>query len=332
MLLDVDLTVILPIRVTKERIETIEHIQNIKLDNNIPSNVSFLIVDDGSEEIYSKDIKNKSQEVNAKYLYLNSSSKPFSLARARNQGAKSAKSKFIMFQDIDILPYNGFYRDIIQEIKVQEIEKRVNSFLIIGVIYLSKYASINYNSFSKQYLLDKAIIGDKKYVERYSTATSITLLHKEHFDSIGGYDEKFEKWGHEDIDLNCRLILQDNLAKLPKEFILDEKNFNNIFEYKGWKSIYRLYGDRVFFKGIVLFHYWHSTKQNSNYYANKEKNKKYFHTKLQKYIENYIEKRSYKLTKESILFDRYKYSLSPSNRLKCKSILYSIYYKIRKIM
>lgn len=326
-----DLTVILPIRVTENRIDTIAQISNIFLDDKLPKDILFLVVDDGSEERYSKEILFRCQELGIGYLYSDTSSQPFSLSRARNRGAQKAQSQFIMFQDIDMLPYSGFYNDIVEEIQVQGIEQRINAFMMIGVIYLTKYGTQYYSASSKQHLLDRLMVNNSEYIERYSTATSIILLHKEHFDAIGGYDENFEKWGHEDIDLNCRLILEDNLCILPDDFIKDEKNFNNIFEYRGWKSIYRLYGDRTFFKGIVLFHAWHPTHQDSDYYSNKIKNKKYFHDKLEKYIERYKDKLMYQIDKKSILFDRYQYSISPSNRLKCQSIVYTLYHKIRKI-
>ena len=166
---------------------------------------------------------------------------------------------------------------------------------------------------------------DFNLIDKFSSATSLILLNRQHFKSIGAYDEMFSKWGHEDIDLNCRLILADNLFSLPKHFSRDERNFNNIFEYRGWKSIYRLYGDRTFLKGIVLFHSWHETDQKNEYYSNKNKNKKRFHSNLKKYLREYIPRDTYQINKKSILFDRYQHSISFKNRMKPR-----LYYEIKR--
>jgi predicted glycosyltransferase involved in capsule biosynthesis len=327
-----DLTVILPIRITQHRLNLINQIKNIFLDSKIPKNVNFLIVDDGSEDVYAAKIKSLCNKHAISYLYLNTLKKPFSLARARNAGANAANTTFIMFQDLDMMPYNGFYKDLLIEIDAQELVNKLNSFIMISTIYLTKEGSEVFHPSRRQFYIDKMLVNDTKYIQKFSSGTSLILLHKKHFLSIGGYDEKFFNWGHEDIDLNCRLILQDNLCKLPKEFSRDERNFNNIFEYTGWKSIYRLYGDRTFLKGIVLFHSWHETDQNTAYYSNKKINKKYFHQKLLQYEKSYVPNTTYQLTKDSILFDRYKYSISYTNRLKCRFILCTLYRNIKKYL
>jgi len=323
------LTIILPIRVTEDRINLIEQLDYINLDKN-NKNIEFIVVDDGSSLFYREKIEKKCNILNIKYIFVNTENRDFSIARARNRGAESSSTPFIMFQDIDMMPYKGFYKELINEIKIQNLFNKPTHFIMIGTIYLTQKGTKEYKPHLKNLFIDRLLLNDKEYIDRYSTATSLIIINKDFFLSLNGYDEKFEKWGHEDIDFNCRIILKNNLVKLPEEFILDEKNFNNIFEYKGWKSIYRLYGDRTFIKGIVLFHSWHPISIDNDYYANRTKNKNYFHTKLKGYLKEYKQKSGYVLSKESILFDRYKYALSPNNRLKCKSFFYAIYYKLKK--
>lgn len=324
------LTIILPIRITEDSINLLDKISNYKLDIDIPSIIDFIIVDDGSEEKYSILIQSICSNLSIKYIYLNTTKLPFSLARIRNNGAKEALTPYIMFQDLDMLPYKGFYNDLINEINIQNLKTNRKKFIMISCIYLTEEASATFDPNSKQFYLDKLLIRDKKYIDKFSSGTSLILLNKDYFFEIGGYDEKFFRWGHEDIDLNCRLILKDNLYKLPQNFLKDEKNFSNIFQYEGWKSIYRLYGDRTFYKGIVLFHDWHETTNKNDYYSNKKKNKELFHKKLLEYFINYKEFKNYELHEDSILLDRYKYSNSPQNRLKCKSFFFTIYNKIKK--
>jgi len=323
------LSIILPLRVTKEREEILNQLSYIYLDSKMPDVIEFIVVDDGSIQKYAFEIELKCKELEISYIYLNTQEKDFSLARARNNGAKNASSNLIMFQDIDMMPYDNYYNDLLNEINIQNILNNKKSFLMISSIYLTQEATNHYKAFNKQFLIDKMIINDSKYIEKFSTGTSLILLNKEHFFNIGAYDENFVNWGHEDIDLNCRLILEDNFVKLPLDFLKDEKNFNNIYQYSGWKSIYRLYGDRTFLKGIVLFHAYHKTESDTDYYLNKKNNKSYFHQKIKIKIIEYKAKNNYIITTESILFDRYKFSLSKENRLKCNSYFHLLLKKIK---
>ena len=324
------LSIILPIRMTESRTELLSQIDNISLDEMIPPEIEFIIVDDGSPSPYASQIQEKCHTLNLRYLRLMSQAEPFSLARTRNAGAAIAEGEFIMFQDLDILPYHGFYRDLLIEIEAQELAKSISSFLMIGVIYLTREGTESYQPDKKHYYIDKMLQHDEAYIQKHSSGTSHILLHKKHFETLGGYDEYFSKWGHEDIEFNARLILQDNLYSLPSNFLKDERNFSNIYQYEGWKSLYRLYGDRTLYKGIVLFHAWHSNDKESSYYDNKLKNKHYFHRKLEAHLQAYQKKQGYQLSSKSPLLDRYQYARSPENRLQCKSLLQTIYFTLKK--
>ncbi|MGN5477231.1 hypothetical protein ACTMU2_11055 [Cupriavidus basilensis] len=110
------------------------------------------------------------------------------------------------------------------------------------------------------------MVDDKTAIEKFSTGTSVTVWRRDYFLASGGNDAEFNGWGYEDLEYATRAIRRRKLFPLPSEFALDYRNFQSVVEYKGWKSVYRLFGDLTFQKGIVMFHAWHPVEQDSRYW------------------------------------------------------------------
>ncbi len=278
------LTVIIPIRATKSR-DISKRLKYSISDKQLnKEKVEFLVVDDGSSEQEHLNHKKICDELNIKYIYIQSQDSNICMSRARNIGAIHSISKYIMFMDVDLYPYNGFYNDVLNEIKISNLDNYANDFLMFGAIYLTKELGNNlfFNTdedLRKNLLLHKLFEDDKDYIEKFSTGTSVNVYNRYNYLSHGGYDEDFEKWGYEDLEFNCRMIYSSRKFPMPSNHFLDYQNFQNIVQYKGWKSIYRLFGDMSFHKGIVLFHIWHEVDEQSDYIQGKEKNKELFEKK-----------------------------------------------------
>ena len=102
------------------------------------------------------------------------------------------------------------------------------------------------------------------------------MFNREHFLRSGGYYEEFSGWGYEDLELNCRMIRKSKDFPTPRDWSLERFNFNTIYEYSGWKAVYRLYGDICFYHGIVLFHGTHKIKQDLLREVQRKKNYQFF--------------------------------------------------------
>lgn len=288
------ITVIIPIRATKSR-DISKRLKYAISDKQLnKEKVDFLVIDDGSNEKNHLEHKHISDELNIKYIYIQSQSSNICMSRARNIGAIHSVSKYIMFMDVDLYPYNGFYNDVLNEIKISNLDKYSNDFLMFGAIYLSKDLGVNLffntdETLRKNLLLNKLFEDDKNNIEKFSTGTSVNVYNRYDYLSHGGYDEDFEKWGYEDLEFNCRMIYSSKKFPMPSNHFLDYQNFQNIVEYKGWKSIYRLYGDMSFHKGIVLFHIWHKVDGESDYMQGRDKNKEIFENKQKAFFYDKIE-------------------------------------------
>lgn len=283
-LADVALTIIIPVRCAPERSDAIERLSFILHDTTRPACTEVLVVDDGSPAAMGRRLRQKCTDLGLRYLRIDSETAPFSIGRARNAGVQAAHGRHVMFQDIDLMPVPDFYRNVLLEIEVQRLDQFAERFLMFGVIYLSPEATQEYldtrvdlrRSRFVQYLME----ADTSRIEKFSTGTSVTVWNRHYFLATGGNDPDFAGWGYEDIEYMCRAIRRANRFPLPEEFPLDYRNFQTIGEYRGWKSVYRLFGDMTFQKGLVMFHAWHPVEQASAYARAKDRNRKLFEAKL----------------------------------------------------
>lgn len=281
------LSVILPLRLSADREDALNRLDYVSLDLDCPAEVDFVVVDDGSPEDVSDHIRARCLELGFKYHRIASEFQPFSIGRARNYGAQVATAEYILFQDIDLLPYDGFYNDVLNEVHVARLDEFAERFLMFGVVYLTDDATTEFFSTSPcfrkskflQYLFDE----DKAKIEKFSTGTSVTLWRRIYYLSVGGNDPAFEGWGYEDLEFACRAIRRVKAFPLPDDFSLDYRNFQSILEYRGWKSVYRLFGDQTFQKGLVLFHAWHPVYQSGTYIRSKERNRRLFEKRIQEF-------------------------------------------------
>jgi len=282
------LTVIIPIRgmSCRDITDRLGYCLNDSLIDR--EKVNFIVVDDGSNLEQKNQFKEECLSLKIDYIYIDTQFQPFSIARARNIGAMNAKTEFIMFMDVDLYPYDGFYNQVISEISIQGLRENANEFLMIGVIYLTPkrgqelFFSTS-NSDRKNLIIQKVLENDETIFEKFSTGTSVNVYNRLNFLSHGGNDEDFEEWGYDDLEYNIRMIRDIKKFPYPTEILKDFKNFRTINEYKGWKSVYRLFGDIMFQKGIILFHIWHEVDQKSDYIKGKEKNRRLFEKKIEDY-------------------------------------------------
>ncbi|CAM3269864.1 glycosyltransferase [Cupriavidus taiwanensis] len=287
------LTVAIPVRWASDRSDLLERLTFARMDTDLPDGVEILIVDDGSPQALAVRLEAECRTHGYAYHRLQTEHLPFSIGRARNAAAQCGLSDYIMFQDVDLMPYAGFYREVLGEAVVNGLDESVDNFLMFGVIYLTEAATQDFKKMDprlrRQKYIQMLLQNDQSAIEKFSTGTSVTVWRRDYFLATGGNDPDFNGWGYEDLEYACRAIRRRKKFPLPSEFALDYRNFQSIVEYKGWKSIYRLFGDMTFQKGMVLFHAWHPVEHKSDYMAAKAKNRRLFERKLADFRDKELE-------------------------------------------
>ncbi len=285
------LTVVIPIRATPTR-NISERIPFCLQDKSLNRNkIKFIVVDDGSGESDKLKHQRVCQENDIHYIYLDNSCEEVCISKARNVGSMHATTEYLMFMDVDLYPYDGFYDALLNEIEIQNLSQYCNDFIMIGVIYLTKKEGVEafFNTKRKKrknFFIQKLLEADNRKIEKFSTGTSVCIYNRYSYLSHGGYDEEFKNWGYEDLEFNIRKIRSSHKFQLPERFKENYEHFQTISEYVGWKSVYRLYGDITFQKGIVLFHIWHEVNHNSDYFSGTQRNWNLFEKKIAEYAIN----------------------------------------------
>ncbi|MDK3023791.1 glycosyltransferase [Cupriavidus taiwanensis] len=287
------LTVAIPVRWANERSDLLDRLTFARMDTDLPDEVEILVIDEGSPQDLAHRLEAECQRHGYGYHRLGTEHLPFSIGRARNAAAQCGLSDYIMFQDVDLMPYVGFYRDVLREAVINGLDESVDNFLMFGVIYLTESATHNFRQMApglrRQKYIQLLLQNDQSAIEKFSTGTSVTVWRRDYFLATGGNDPDFNGWGYEDLEYACRAIRRRKKFPLPSEFALDYRNFQSIVEYKGWKSIYRLFGDMTFQKGMVLFHAWHPVEHKSGYMAAKARNRQLFEKKLADFRDKELE-------------------------------------------
>ncbi|NMP14979.1 glycosyltransferase [Thalassotalea sp. Y01] len=284
------LSVIVPVRLIDERIDILDRLAFCKTSYQ-GTNVEFIVVDDGSEDDKAQLLSSKCLLLGINYYATGADSEsPFNLARARNYGAKVAKAELIMFMDADLIPYPGFYDDLLVEAELLDMRTTVDHLLMCPVIYLTEEGYRLYNKteqrLRKSFCINQMIESNKQYVAKYSHGTSVVLVNRYFYLSCGGQNENFEGWGYEDYEFTTRMIRKNMRYPQPRNWHSMKGNFMNIRKYRGWKSIYRLYGDWLGSKGIYLVHAPHDI--DGDYHQFKRKNENILKAQLERDI-NIIE-------------------------------------------
>jgi len=258
------LSVIIPV---KMEVYNRNYKRNIQMMTDIArcsgvDNIEYIVVDDGSKDSLSEEMRSFCEGNGLRYLHTGAAAQDvFNIARTRNHGVRHARGEFVLFLDADLLPYEGFYQDIFDEIMLLDMRRHVKRFLMCPVIYLTPAGAEAMSRLSRrqirQYGINALLSANQADIERYSLGTSAIVVNRYYYLALGGQDEKFQGWGYEDYEFALRLIQENPRFEIPDNWSSMAGNFHNLREYQGWKAIYMMHGAWMAGKGIYLFHLPH---------------------------------------------------------------------------
>lgn len=224
------------------------HNKSSYLDVTLHSYMTFkiqheiIIVDDGSQDSTKNIISKYKNFLNIRYIYQNN----YGLSKARNTGAKYATGNYLLFMDDDRIILND-YLNVLQPSE---------NIVLIGYrreLYIKDLIN-NINNIKDCIALFPDSLKNSSYYERYfrkvlplyslknisipwvGCTFSNTLISSKIFCEIGGFDENFNGWGFEDLELAYRIFKTYNTEpiyfKLSKQMInyhLFHGHSNNLF-------------------------------------------------------------------------------------------------------
>ncbi|MGP5685674.1 glycosyltransferase [Psychrobacter glacincola] len=287
---NIKLSVIFPVRVSNNReyiLDNIERIFSIKKQDSL---IEYILIDSGSISYFSQKIEKICKKYKVKYIYQDTQTQVFSIGSARDYGAQLANGSCILFLDVDLVFNDLFFEKILQEIESRNLEKNVTDYFCIPCFYLDE-------NFSKEFLEDGSLKqsnkfyqlrnayenGDKLGIQSFAPATSLIVINRNHFLSMGGHRKEFSGHGSEDFELVHRLATYSKKYHRSYNYYLDKKNYNSI-EYEGFRAYFSMAGYSVYNNNLFAVHIWHP-RPKDKYQTSIGQNKEL----LQKFMKDFDE-------------------------------------------
>ena len=273
------LSVIFPVRVSSNREYLLDNIERVLSLCETDSRIEYILVDSGSIQNYSSKIKAICEKKKVRYIYQDTQSQIFSAGLARDYGAQLAIGKCLLFVDVDIVFDRYFFDKILQEIDSRELATNITEYFCVPCFYLSEEFSREVVSLQKGDLSKRLSQIRNNYddgltegVINFAPATSLFVVNRHHFLSIGGHRKEFSGHGFEDFELAHRLATYANKHHRTRNYYLEKKNYSSI-EYEGFRAYFSLPGYSAYKKDLFVAHIWHSSPKDAyRFSTNRNKN------------------------------------------------------------
>jgi predicted glycosyltransferase involved in capsule biosynthesis len=269
------LSIIIPLRANCERPYLLERLISLSGFLTIQDNVEYILVDSGSEKPIRENIKKICDNSNFKYLYQETENRIFSIGRARDYGVQYAKGKLVTFLDVDLVPAPNFEQRIIDLANKIGIIENPKQFFTLPCLYLKEEGNKDFldASVSRRHnvFYQKYSQGNNQYIEGFAPCSSVMVVNRHHYLSIGGHREEFSGHGYEDFELIHRLLSMQKLFPRPSNYYYDSKSWDNP-TYRGFRSLFALLGSQALENELFTVHLWHPRIASSGYESNVLKN------------------------------------------------------------
>lgn len=277
--------------------------------NSLPKNpvLEFMVVDSGSAPPYQDQCQKLCQQYQVTYIHHESFGQPFSIGACRDFGVRHAHGKAVSFLDVDLRVAPDFWQRLLVLMEAWGISKYKKSFLAIPCLYLTQEGTIEFLEvdsdikFTDFYL--RYLQGDKVAIENFALCSSVMVVDKVHYMSVGGHDLEFRGHGYEDFELYHRLLCEEDIIPKTKEYYLDQKTWNT-FTYKGFRSHLAMIGRPAMMMNLFVVHLWHPRPKNISFYAQKSitHNRTLYAEKFKTFVETGFHPQALSQINKNILF------------------------------
>lgn len=274
MHINYELTVIVPFRCESEStyylIERLNDLINeFPVHGTLP--IEFMVVDSGSSKHYQKECESICYSKNITYLYQDTAGKPFSIGACRDFGVQNAQGKAVSFLDVDLRVTSDFWIRLLTLMKAWGVSKYKKSFLAIPCLYLTQEGTVEFLQqedqdvkFADFYM--RYLQGDKSAIENLALCSSVMVVDRNHYLSVGGHDPEFRGHGYEDFELYHRLLCEENIIPKTNDYYLDQKTWDT-YSYTGFRSHLAMIARPALMFNLFVVHLWHPRPKNVSFYT-----------------------------------------------------------------
>lgn len=175
----------------------------------------------------------------------------------RNFAAQHATGELLIFQEINMISWQGIYDEILEEALVVNLTSQIKNFVIVPCVYLSKFFSerVLFNNSKRhlrQIMTSYIQYGLGKDFLCFDPSASIIIMNRHHFFSIGGFNERIKCSYGSKIEFVNRLITENDIYIRSDKFYDSHYDVDNLRDYEFYYE-FSLYGVRTASAGLVMF-------------------------------------------------------------------------------
>ncbi|CRZ19606.1 glycosyltransferase [Kingella kingae] len=252
--------------------------------------IEFMVVDSGSSPRYRQQCMAICQEYNIRYLYHDTLGKAFSIGACRDFGVQHAHGRAVSFLDVDLRVAPDFWDRLLNLMQAWGISKYKKSFLAIPCLYLTQEGTTEFiaaepeTKFTDFYL--RYLQGDKQAIENLAFCSSVMIVERSHYLSVGGHDLAFRGHGYEDFELYHRLLCEEDIIPKSQDYYLDQKTWNTA-TYRGFRSHLAIAARPAMMMNLFVVHLWHPRPKDASFYSPKSltENRTIWEDKFKQFVE-----------------------------------------------
>ena len=203
--------------------------------------VEVIAVDDGSRGDFKAIERNWKTKLNFRYLKIRHSGR----SAARNRGVAAAKGDRIIFLGDDVIAKRGWLERHLNYGADDRLIAVLGPYPLQLKTANGRAASAAFRRFADPVNLDS--VEDRRNLGFSYFATGNLSMDRELFNEIGGFDERFKRYGWEDVDLGYRF------ERAGGRLIYDEKA-QAVHAHPAMRRA-ELW-EREFSMGVTAFQFW----------------------------------------------------------------------------
>ncbi len=238
--------------------------------------IEFIVVDSGSAPGSRKECEDVCTRHGVSYLYHESESQTFSIGAARDFGVCHAKGRAITFLDVDLRVADDFWDRLLQLMASFGISKHKKRFFAVPCLYLTQEGTEEFiASDTRTRALDfylRWLDGDNQAVQTMAPCSSVMVVDRLHYLSVGGHRPEFRGHGYEDFELYHRLIGEEDVLPRAVDYYHDAKTWDTA-TYRGFRAQFSLLGRHALMANLFVVHLWHPRPKVSSFYGNMSANR-----------------------------------------------------------
>lgn len=231
--------------------------------------LEFILVDSGSPDESATICRLWCEECNVKYIRHGKLGEVFSIGAARDVGAQHARGRALTFFDIDWRVSEDFWGRLLTFMRVYGISRRKTAFFSVPALYLTEDGTKEFEALSDddkflQFHL-RWLRGDTASIVTMAPCSSIMVVDRLHYLSLGGHRPEFRGHGFEDFEVFHRLLAEDGQLPRPTNYLRENKNWDGS-AYDGFRSMFSVIGRPALMAHLFVVHLWHPRPKMAAFY------------------------------------------------------------------